>query len=244
MAPRKQLQIAEREREILRIAGDILHQEGVSGLTMERVLARVDFSKGTLYNHFTCREDLLVAVHAQCFTEHLAYFERGALFRGRARERFLAAGVGHDVKQMLDPKPFRFALNDQILNAASERWREMFLNMHRECMAIFIGIVRDGIASGDLPETEPPEFVAAAAWAACVGADELYENGFVFRGLSHADYLSVQLRIVAKLLDGLSWQPLSLDHDYEAVRLRVLAEVFEPEARELNLLPAEVNIPG
>lgn len=244
MPPRKQIQIAERERDILRIAGDILHHEGVNALTMERVLARVDFSKGTLYNHFTCREDLLVAVHAQCFTEHLSYFERGALFRGRARERFLAAGIGHDVKQMLDPQPFRFALNDQILNAASERWREMFLNMHRECMAIFVGIVRDGIASGDLPDTEPPEFVAAAAWAACVGADELYENGFVFRGLSLADYLRVQLRIVAKLLDGLEWQPLSKDHDYEAVRQRVLSEVFEPEARELNLLPDAAHTPG
>jgi len=244
LPPRKQLQIAERERDILRIAGDILYREGVNALSMDRMLARVDFSKGTLYNHFTCREDLLVAVHAQCFTEHLSYFERGALFRGRPRERFLAAGVGHDVKQMLDPQPFRFALNDQILNAASERWREMFLDTHRDCMAIFVGIVRDGIASGDLPDKEPPEFVAAATWAACVGADELYENGFVFRGLSRADYLPMQLRIVATLLDGLGWQPLSHDHDYEAVRIRVLTDVFEPEARELHLLPEVAKTDG
>ena len=104
MTPRKQTQIAEREAIILEIASEIIAREGPEALTMERVLARVDFSKGTLYNHFTCREDLLVAVHAQCFSAHLDLFSRGALFRGRPRERFAAAGMGHQILRQLDPR--------------------------------------------------------------------------------------------------------------------------------------------
>jgi AcrR family transcriptional regulator len=236
VAPRKQTQIAERETEILRIAGDILASHGPDALTMEKILERVSFSKGTLYNHFTCREDLLVAFHAKCFADHLAFFARGALFRGRARERFMAAGMGHEIKIRLDPQPFRFDLTEDILGAASERWRDAFFDLHRETMGIFVGIARDGIASGDLPMHLAPEFVASATWALCIGADALFEGGMIFRDCDSKHYPSLRRRMMFTLLDGFEWQPLSRAHDYESVRERVLAEVYAPEARQLGLL--------
>lgn len=245
MAARKQIQIAERENEILRIAGEILASEGPNALTMERVLARVQFSKGTLYNHFTCREDLLVAFHAQCFAEHLAFFERGALFRGRARERFTAAGVSHEVKHLLDTCALRFSLTEEMLAAASERWREAFLSTHRETIGVFIGIVRDGIAAGDLPGDTPPELVASATWAMSVGASSLRESALIFRGLEGADFGRMRRRMFEVLLDGFGWRPLSTEHDYEAVRRRAMEEVFPEEARKLGLLPkAETSAAG
>jgi AcrR family transcriptional regulator len=236
VAPRKQTQIAVRETEILRIAGDILATHGLEGLTMERILERVDFSKGTLYNHFTCREDLLVAFHAKCFADHHAFFARGALFRGRARERFMAAGIGHEIKTRLDPQPFRFDLTEDILAAASERWRDAFSELHRETMGIFVGIARDGIASGDLPARFAPEFVASTVWALCVGADALFEGGMICRDTPPEDFGAERRRMLLVLEDGFEWQPLSRDHDYEAVRRRILAEVYGPEARQLGLL--------
>jgi len=236
VAPRKQSHIAERETEILRIAGDILAEHGLEGLTMERILERVDFSKGTLYNHFTCREDLLVAFHTKCFADHLAFFARGALFRGRARERYMAAGMGHEIKCRLDPQPFRFDLTEDILGAASERWRDAFFEMHRETMGIFVGIARDAIASGDLPARHSPEFVASTTWALCIGADALHEGGMIFRGVASADFAAVRRQMVLALEDGFEWRPLSREHDYEAVRLRILREVYGHEARQLGLL--------
>jgi AcrR family transcriptional regulator len=233
---RTQHRIAERESEILRIAGDILATRGLEALTMENVLERVNFSKGTLYNHFTCREDLLVAFHAKCFADHHAFFARGALFRGRSRERFMAAGMGHDIKCLLDPQPFRFDLTEDILTAASERWRDAFFELHRETMGIFVGIARDGIATGDLPGRFSPEFVASASWALGIGADALHEGGMIFRGLTRADFSSVRRQMYLTLQDGFEWKPLARDHDYEATRQRILTEVYAPEARQLGLL--------
>jgi AcrR family transcriptional regulator len=232
----QQTQIAERETEILRIAGDLLAARGLEALTMENVLERVDFSKGTLYNHFTCREDLLVAFHAKCFSDHLEFFARGALFRGRSRERFMAAGMGHEIKCRLDPQPFRFDLTEDILGAASARWRDAFFDLHRETMGIFVGIARDGIASGDLPARHTPEFVASTVWALCIGADALHEGGMIFRGVKEPDFAGIRQQMVLALEDGFAWQPLSRDHDYGAVRRRILAEVYAPEARQLGLL--------
>lgn len=233
---RKQTQIAEREAAILEIASDIISREGADALTMERVLARVDFSKGTLYNHFTCREDLLVAVHAQCFALHLDYFARGALFRGRARERFAAAGLGHQILHLIDPRPFRFSLTDTIMAAASERWREMFVHYNRESIGVFTGIVRDAIAAGDLPVGTDPEIVTLGTWSTACGAEDLYESGLIMRHLPAAEFDRVRNQLIAALLDGFGWRPLSSELDYDEARQRALREIFPDEAKKLGLL--------
>lgn len=236
MTPRKQSQIAEREAAILEIASDIISREGAHALTMERVLARVDFSKGTLYNHFTCREDLLVAVHAQCFEAHLSYFERGALFRGCPRERFAAAGMGAQIMHELDPRPFQFSLNDTILAVASERWRELFRHYHRETIAVFTGIVRDALARGDLPAGTDPERVTLGVWSLSCGAEDIHESGLLPQRLTAEDFNRLRSQLIETLLDGFRWHPLSSELDYAQVRERILREIFPDEARKLGLL--------
>lgn len=236
MITRKQTQIAERESAILEIAGEILAAGGPTALTMDNVLARVEFSKGTLYNHFTCKEDLMVAFHAQCSTDHIPYFSRGALFRGRARERFTATALGAEIKQRLKPQPSKFFITPEILEAASERWREAFTNHLQTVMGIFYGVVRDGIASGDLHEKSDPEIIACSAWSLSFGSDELFDSGYIFRGVQNSKYVEIRGSMIGTLLDGYGWQPLSSDHDYEATRARALREVFPDEAKKLGLL--------
>lgn len=234
MTPRKQTQIAEREAAILEIASEIISREGAQALTMERVLARVEFSKGTLYNHFTCREDLLVAVHARCFVSHLEFFNRGALFRGCPRERFAATGLGAQVLHQLDPRPFRFSLTDTILAAASERWREMFRHYHRETIAVFAGIVRDALARGDLPAGTDPERVTLGAWSLSCGAEEIHESGLLPRRLSTGEFNHLRSQLIETLLDGFGWRPLSSELDYAKVRERIMREVYPAEAAKLG----------
>jgi len=236
VTPRKQSQIAEREAAILEIASEIISREGAHALTMERVLARVDFSKGTLYNHFTCREDLLVAVHAQCFETHLGYFSRGALFRGSPRERFAATGLGAQVLHGLDPRPFQFSLNDTILAAASERWREMFRHYHRETIAVFTGIVRDALARGDLPAGTDPQRVTLGAWSLSCGAEDIFESGLMPPQITAEEFARLRNELIETLLDGFGWRPLSSEVDYAAVRQRVLREIYPDEAAKLGLL--------
>lgn len=232
---RKKTQIAEREAEILKIAGEILAADGPNALTMERVLARVQFSKGTLYNHFTCSEDLLVALHAQCFGECYDLFARGALFRGRARERMVASALASEIKGRLDPFRVSACMTDEILAAASERWRRTYISVLRENVGVFVGIVRDGIASGDLHPSHDPDTVAASAWSIWVGAEELFRSGMILRGRSTDEFGVARDRMLATLLDGYQWRPLASGHDYEAVRLRILAEVFPDEAERLRI---------
>lgn len=237
MTSRKHDQVQEREAGILRVAGKILATQGWNALTMDSVLARVAFSKGTLYNHFSCRQDLMVAFHTRCLVNYLGYFERGALFHGRPRERLVAAVLGYELKAALDPDPFQFSLAGDILAAASGQRRQAFLAAQQDTFRVFVGIARDGIANGDLRSTHSPDFVALSTWATGVGAEHLPVKDLADWLVPDPEFLALRRRMVFALLDGLGWQPLSSTHDYEAVRQRALQEVFAPEAEQLGLLP-------
>ena len=62
MAPtvtRKQREIAQREDLILETARKMLLERGYLGLTMDRIAEEIEYSKGTVYQHFSSKEDLI-----------------------------------------------------------------------------------------------------------------------------------------------------------------------------------------
>mgnify|MGYP001820983313 CR=1 FL=1 len=52
---RKQREILEREELILSAAQKLLHEQGYNHLTMDRVAETVEYSNGTIYNHFASK---------------------------------------------------------------------------------------------------------------------------------------------------------------------------------------------
>ena len=64
----RERQRAEREVLILHEAERLLREESYEGLVMERLAERVGVSKGTLYQHFAKKEDLVGAVFMRGLT--------------------------------------------------------------------------------------------------------------------------------------------------------------------------------
>ena len=84
-ATRKQREIAERERLILETARGMLIERGYLGLTMDRIADAIEYSKGTVYQHFGSKEDLIAALAATNQDKMAGFFERGATFNGKSR---------------------------------------------------------------------------------------------------------------------------------------------------------------
>jgi AcrR family transcriptional regulator len=63
---RKSLEVAQRER---------LRGRGVHNLTLGKVAAEGGYSKGTVYSHFACREDLLIELNAESARRQVRYFQ-------------------------------------------------------------------------------------------------------------------------------------------------------------------------
>ena len=72
---RKQREFLQREQLILDTAQNMLHQNGYVQLTMERIAEAVEYSKGTIYNHFASKEDIFQAV----FSITSTFFLKGKL---------------------------------------------------------------------------------------------------------------------------------------------------------------------
>lgn len=57
---------AERDQLILNIATQLIQAEGLAGLNMQRIADQTRYSKGTIYQHYASKEDIVAALVIQC----------------------------------------------------------------------------------------------------------------------------------------------------------------------------------
>src|SRR5690242_3515432 len=100
---RKQREIQGREQRILDVARSMIVDDGYHGLSMDRIAEALEYSKGTIYQHFSCKEEILMALVNQTMERRLNMFRRAAAFRGRSRERLTAIGLAAELFFQLYP---------------------------------------------------------------------------------------------------------------------------------------------
>lgn len=236
---RKDLERAEREQLFLDVARELLLERGYLGLTMDRIAERTPFSKGTVYQHFPNKEDVLAALNQRTSRIHLELFERASTFRGRPRERMCAIGMAHDLWMRTYPDDVAAC---QIVRHASigakitpERAKELE-RMDDGCFAICEGIVRDGVASGDLQlEGGDPRQVGHGLWSLAQGAYQLQDMDFELHKMGvPADVGPLVIRHQHALLDGYGWRPLFNEWDWEQTYVRIGEELFSEELARLH----------
>lgn len=248
---RKQREVERRHALILDHARRMLLERGYLGLTMDRLAAATEYSKGTLYEHFSCKEEVVIALVIETAGVRAGLFERAARFEGRPRERMVAIGEAIEVFVHLHPDHFK---SEQVIRAASVRDKTSparqadLARCELRCMSAATGIVRDAVAAGDLtlPADMTPEELTFGLWATSCGVFSIVAGGFDLALLGVPDPIATYHRTIDRLLDGLGWQPLASDWDFDAVQARVRAEVFPDEWARLAggpALPAALAAP-
>lgn len=235
---RKQREIKEREENILRLARQMLVERGYLGLSMDAIASELEYSKGTIYNHFPCKEEIIIALAIETMAKRSEMFERAALQPGRSRERLAGIGVASELFVRLYPDHFgveQLIRSSSIWEKTSEKKRNAMHGCETRCMGIVGGVVRDGIAQGDLtlPESMTPEELVFGLWSQSFGAysiiattESLEEHGV------QDPYLTV-LRNINMMLDGYQWKPLSTEFDYIQLFERLQTEVFPNEVEQV-----------
>ncbi len=241
---RKQLELAQREELLLDVAQKLLVQGGYVGLTMDRVAGASAYSKGTIYQHFRNKEDLIAGLLARFGRVRVEYFSRAATWSGTSRERMSAVGAAAEVYMTLHPEHDqleKILKSASIREKASEDRREALSSCEMHCFGVATGIAREAVAAGDLQliEGDTIEQIVLGLWS-------LYTGAYLIRDLGVFDHAPPELRDPTKpllrnsqrFLDGLGWRPFSSEHDYMESRMRVLTELFPSEAAEAGLLDA------
>ena len=111
----------ETTREtILQIAGDMFLAEGFAGTSMSAIAVRLGGSKGTLYNYFESKEELLEAFVRESCTK---FWEEVFSFAGDDEDiRTLLTDVGEAFLRQLDRDVIRFV---RVLIGEAERIPEL-----------------------------------------------------------------------------------------------------------------------
>lgn len=227
----KQLEIKEREDRILEISRRLILAEGYHGLNMDRIADEIGSSKGTVYNHFGCKEEIIISLAVQTMEKRVALFHRAAQFKGKSRHRMFAVGRTNGFFFQTYPDYFRFEQMlriDSIWEKTSEKRRSLVKTCEMNCMAVVSGIVRDAIASEDLilPEDTTPEDLVFGLWSISLGAQSIMSSSDSLVDMGVQDPAENLIKHIQKLLDSFGWQPLSTHYDYSKLVPRIDQEVL------------------
>jgi len=232
----------EREQKILNCAKDIISREGELGLSIDKLVKNLPYSKGTIYNHFTGKEDIILAL---C-TEHLktlsTVFSKALAFKGNSREKALAIHVGSLLHNRANPKDFMIGVTvktAQCLHKASLNRRQYHQQLESTLLTPILTHFSNAVNAGEchLPAGMSIEQLAFSCWSVDFGSQVLLIDQLETCSLRSQLDINVELFNSINLLhDGMRWQPLSADFDWRNSIERIKNEVFSDEVAQILLL--------
>lgn len=210
---RKQREIQEREVQILRLARPIMLREGYQALSMDRLATLMEYAKGTLYNHFPNKEEIVLALAVESMELRLQMFEAASVASSVSRERLMAVGAACELYTQSCAD--HFAIEDWIRNAtiwekSSAKRQDLIRQCEAQCMSIVAGIVRDAVAHGELTLRDglTAEEMIFGFWSINYGSQVLAATSPSLSSLGVPNAPRAIRHHCFTLLNGFGWQPM------------------------------------
>lgn len=250
MTPPKLLdEAALKERELLIINSAVLliQKNGIENLTMDKVVAQVPFSKGTVYKHFIGKEDLLLAISNYSIKVLGDLFYRAYQFKGCARSRMLLLNFSYLIYAMLYPALFQCVMcakAPNVVGKSSEKHINAHDQLETKLMTSINGIVEDGLNDNSLslPLNMDIQQLCFSNWSMAYGAITLLSGEVEQCSGRTSLIVERELFNLSNLLyDGMCWKPLMKDKNHCGELKIALAELFSEELAQIKAKGRELN---
>jgi AcrR family transcriptional regulator len=231
---------AEREEELVDLAVTILNEQGFAGLSLEKLTAKSCYSKGTIYNHFASKEDCLSALCIRAVGNILGLFQRALAFDGNSREKAVAVHYSYQLYARLEPTLFLAVLSSKAPGVREKTSVERMAIMDKlefEINNFSDAMFRNAVADGSLILAEhiSIETLSFSNWAMSFGTNALATSAKEAKAVNRLDPNTLLLQNINLLHDGMNWQPLSKDWDYQNTWRRVEQEIFAEDIQSLGI---------
>jgi AcrR family transcriptional regulator len=217
-----------RATQILRAARELFLAQGWDHFSIERIAEFMECSRPLVYKHFTCKEEILLALAIESKRRRVRLVERAIGFGGKPREKMLAVA---EVESFLMPRdlPVELFVASTNLRVKTSQARQVELKeLDVHAVSLGASVIREAVSAGDLqlPAKMAAEELLFFMWASRWGAANIIESDtpLASAGVAHP-WRSVELSL-SILLDGYGWRPLSSAWDYKATRERVHRDSF------------------
>jgi len=230
---RKERVVAERHNLFLTIARQMMHDEGFHQLSMDRVADAAEYSKGTIYQHFPNKEEILIQLCNRSMHTLQAFGKRAVDYPGNHRERCLAFQFAHDLWQRLEPQDVCMMDNlqtDGLMDKVSEKSREIHNQLEFAILGQVTSIVQDAKDARDLPNSSlNAQEVVFGLWSLCHGGQilrsyDLPLDTFGIRDPGRSIAVTAQAA-----LNGFGWQPLMNEQQTDELLKKFRDDYFRAE---------------
>ncbi len=237
---RKKREYAERETLIIDTARNLLLEVGYIELNMDRIAELTEYSKGTIYQHFSCKEEILVAMLIQSAQKCGTFLVRGSQFQGTPRERVAAMALGYDLFIRLNPDHFKSKLllqNESIRGKASLALQQSLEKVEQNNIGLVFGVLRDAVEQGhvQLRKGVSIQEVSFGLWTGAFGAYVLMHSEVNLASLGISNPRKAVWDNIHALLDGFGWHPFFHELNWDQIRTRVLKEIFSHESHQAGM---------
>lgn len=208
-----------RESQILDLARPMIAQGGLAALSMDAIAHELQTAKGTIYNHFPNKEEIVLAIAVQAVDRRLELFNHAVMIRGISRQRIAAIGIACEVYVDLLPELFRaeqIIRHETVWGKTTEKRQEILRNCEGRCMHTVAGVVRDAVSAGDLQldSAHRIEDIVFGLWSLVYGGMVLESTSPSLADVGIVDSRAAIRRNCNSMLDGLNWQPLYAAQPY------------------------------
>ncbi len=239
---RKQRELLEREELILDAAQTMLHQHGYNHLSMDRIAEAVEYSKGTIYNHFASKEDLVCSLCCRYLTNLIDVCERAYHYKGSTRERYLAIGIGYSLHHQLHPMDTQIVQtlkSNAVREKVSEEKLAEMQSLEQEIAKIAQSIVQHAIDCDDL-DKKLQHYISTIAfgfWSMHYGSLLLDQSDIPLHDLGFNPVVKMLWKNANIYLDGYQWQPLSTTTDSKNLFEKISSALFDDD---INILKQKI----
>lgn len=229
---RKQREIQQREQMLLGIARKMLIEQGFSNLSLDRLADATEYSKGTIYQHFSSKEDLVAALAVQSCEKRVDLFSRAVRYPGTCRERVIALLAADEFFAEQHAHYFKCEMIIRMANLdekASPERRERLEELEQRLLNAVLDPIRKAVDCGDLPlsaEWTPEKILFALFSLAMGGHIAVLNYTTVMKKIGVTARSPHLFNSVNVFLDGLNWKPLSSQFDYASTANSVVQEVL------------------
>ncbi|WP_369204245.1 TetR/AcrR family transcriptional regulator [Streptomyces sp. PU-14G] len=161
--PSSRSRSATRDK-LFQAAVTLIAEQGFSSTTVEEIAERAGVAKGTVYYNFASKTELfeeLLRHGVELLTTDLRQAAEGAAQRGGSRVDALDAMVRAGLL-FIDRYPAFTQLYVAELWRTGRAWNDTLLMVRQEAVAVVEGVLRAGVAEGELSEDIDIQLTAAA----------------------------------------------------------------------------------
>ena len=160
MSPRPNV-TDERTSQIINAAEDVFTKKGFDEARMDDIAEQTGLSKGTLYNYFKSKDDLIIAILDRIFQREFKVFESIDLANMSATDAIwnFAETTSKDVKMMMRLLPITYEFMG--LAFRNKLVQKAFKTYFNHYMDILIPIIQHGIDAGEFRPADAKEVALA-----------------------------------------------------------------------------------